>query len=86
MLWVLITIASVSTHNIMFLWSGYSLELPFRGDSNEYPENKFLWRTDENYPSIIIKYPPYLFHGYFLFSHTVKLRKIRTPKKLLQLS
>ena len=20
----------------------------------------FLWRTDENYPSIIIKYPPYL--------------------------
>ena len=22
--------------------------------------NMFLWRTDENYPSIIIKYPPYL--------------------------
>ena len=22
----------------------------------------FLWKTDENYPSIIIKYPPYLFH------------------------
>ena len=22
----------------------------------------FLWRTDENYPSIITKYPPYLFH------------------------
>ena len=22
----------------------------------------FLWRTDKNYPSIIIKYPPYLFH------------------------
>ena len=22
----------------------------------------FLWRTDDNYPSIIIKYPPYLFH------------------------
>ena len=21
----------------------------------------FLWRTDKNYPSIIIKYPPYLF-------------------------
>ena len=21
----------------------------------------FLWRTDENYPSVIIKYPPYLF-------------------------
>ena len=22
----------------------------------------FLWRTVENYPSVIIKYPPYLFH------------------------
>ena len=21
----------------------------------------FLWKTDKNYPSIIIKYPPYLF-------------------------
>ena len=41
---------------------GYSLESPRRGDSNEYPQDMFLWRTDENYPSIIIKYPPYLFH------------------------
>ena len=24
-------------------------------------DDMFLWRTDENYPSIIIKYPPYLF-------------------------
>ena len=24
--------------------------------------NMFLWRTDKNYPSVIIKYPPYLFH------------------------
>ena len=22
----------------------------------------WLWRTDENYPYIILKYPPYLFH------------------------
>ena len=22
----------------------------------------FLWRIEENYPIIIIKYPPYLFH------------------------
>ena len=46
------------------LWC--SLESPHRGDrwgdSNEYPQHKFLWRTDEIYPSIIIKYPPYLFH------------------------
>ena len=30
--------------------------------ANEYPQHMFLWRIDENYPSIIIKYPPYLFH------------------------
>ena len=34
----------MSTHNIFF----------HRGDSNEYPQHKFLWRTEENYPSIII--------------------------------
>ena len=32
-----------------------------RGDSNEYLQRMFLWRTGETYPSIIIKYPPYLF-------------------------
>ena len=47
MLWVLIRITST--------------ESPHRGDSNEYPQHMFLWRTDENYPSLIIKYPPYLF-------------------------
>ena len=30
--------------------------------SNEYPQHMFLWRNKQNYPSIIIKYPPYLFH------------------------
>ena len=34
------------------------------GNSNEYPQHVFLWRTDENYPWIIIKYPSYLFHWY----------------------
>ena len=33
-----------------------------RGDSNEYIQHMFLLRTDENYPSIIIKYPRHLFH------------------------
>ena len=42
------------------MWVEYSLESPWRGDSNEYQQHMFLWRTDENYPSIIIKYPPYL--------------------------
>ena len=32
-----------------------------RGNSNEYPQHMFLWRTIENYSLIIIKYPPYLF-------------------------
>ena len=32
-----------------------------RGDSNEYPQHVFLWRTDDTYPSVIIKYPPDLF-------------------------
>ena len=63
----------------MLLWRTYSLESPqrgdsneypqhmfspWRGDSNEYPQHMFLWRTGENYPLIIIKYPPYLFHCY----------------------
>ena len=26
-----------------------------RGDSNEYPQHKVLWRTEENYPLIIFK-------------------------------
>ena len=41
---------------------GYSLESPRRGDSNEYPQHMFLWRTIENYPLIVTKYHPYLFH------------------------
>ena len=36
----------------------YSLELPRQGNSNEYLQHTFLWRTDKTYPSIIIKYPP----------------------------
>ena len=28
----------------------YSLELPWRGDSNEYVHYIFLWRTVENFP------------------------------------
>ena len=27
----------------------------------------FLWRTDENYPSVIIKYLPYLVFFFFFF-------------------
>ena len=41
---------------------GYSLESPWRGNSNEYPQHLFLWRNKQSYPLIITKYPPYLFH------------------------
>ena len=35
---------------------GYSLEAPWWGTSNEYPQYMFLWRTVENYPIIISEY------------------------------
>ena len=41
---------------------GYSLESPRRGDSNEYPQHMFLWRTIKSCSLIIIRYPPYLFY------------------------
>ena len=40
--------------------------------TNEYPQHTFLWRIDENYPSIIIKYPPYLFFCMVQYGQTVK--------------
>ena len=55
---------------------GYSLESPWRGDSNEYPQHIFLWRNKENYPLIITKYPPYLFH-WVLFSYLYFLKIFR---------
>ena len=39
-----------------------NFEIIFHISPCEYPQHMFLWRTDENYPLIIIKYPPYLFH------------------------
>ena len=44
------------------IYCGYSLESPRQGDSSEYPQHTFLWKTEENYPLFIIEYPPYLFH------------------------
>ena len=37
----------MSTHNI---------ESPWRGDSNEHPQHRFLGRNKQNYHLIIIKY------------------------------
>ena len=51
---------------------GYPLELPQQGDSNEYPHHMFLLRNKQNYPLMITKYPPYLFHcniGLILLTH-----------------
>ena len=38
-----------------------SLESPKQSDSTDYPQHMFLWRTEEKYPLIIIKYPSHLF-------------------------
>ena len=38
------------------LCCGCSLESPRRGDSNEYPQHRFLLRNKQNYHLIIIKY------------------------------
>ena len=48
-----------------------------RSDSNEYPQHMFLWRNVENYPSIITKYPPYLFH-WILFRTFTQLAHVLT--------
>ena len=54
---------------------GYSSESPRYCDSNEYPQH-VLWRTEENYLLIIIKYPPNICCGF-----TIKFLKIWTPEK-----
>ena len=30
--------------------------------ADEYPQHMFFWRNKQNYPLIIMKYSPYLFH------------------------
>ena len=48
MLWVLIRIA---------------YECCYGEISNGYPQHMFLWRNNENYPSVVPTQPPYLFHS-----------------------
>ena len=38
-------------HNIC---CGYSLELPFQGNSNEYPQLIFLWNVRRNYGKLVL--------------------------------
>ena len=56
MLWVLCD--SNEYPQNMFLWSRYVAGT----HKNRLTKHMFLWRTDKNYPSMIIKYPPYPFH------------------------
>ena len=49
-------------------------------DSNEYPQHTFLWRIGENYPSVIIKYPPYLFYWSHLVKWVVQSEKVNMKK------
>ena len=57
----------MSTHNVCFYVKAIlmSTSTCFYGerhdDSNEYLQHMFLWRTDENYLLIIIKYPHLFF-------------------------
>ena len=48
-------------HRIALQCCGYSLESHCRCVFNEYPQ-RVLWRNKQNYPLVITKYPPYLFH------------------------
>ena len=61
------------------------IELSCRGISNEYLQPMFLWKTLDNYPSIIIKfkYPPHLFHCLLSLMYTVRICNVGTlaPKK-----
>ena len=45
----------------------YSLESPQQGNSNEYPQHKFLWRKKQNYPLIYHQIPflSVLLHRWF---------------------
>ena len=43
---------------------GYSLEVPQRGTSNEYPQHKFLWRNKKSTSTFHLKKVPYLQNSY----------------------
>ena len=52
---------------------GYSLEVPQRGTSNEYPQRTFLWRSKKNmwiHP-LILRCGPSLYHVNFIVSASV---------------
>ena len=55
MSWLIKRWFSIFLHTNM-LWA-----LTRIGDSKDCPKHRFLLRTPENYPFIIINYPPYLF-------------------------
>ena len=42
------------------IWCGYSLDVPQRGASNEYPQHIFLWGVKNNIHTFPMKKVPYL--------------------------
>ena len=57
---------------LLLLFLHKNIEAPGDSNSDEYPQHMFLWRTDENYSSIIVKYPPYVFFWWaFIFCGVV---------------
>ena len=77
--WVLIWITSMSTPSN--ICCGYSLESLHRDEAilMNIHNIMFLWRTVQNYPSIITKYPPYLFH---CINYALMAKIIHKPAKL----
>ena len=57
--------------------AGGSVFVSWLGDSNEYAQHRVLWGTEENYPLIIIKYPPYLRSFYMVECLTLSALDLR---------
>ena len=55
---------------------GYPLESPCRGNSNEYPQHVFKWRTIENYRLIITKNHPYQHYLYITVENEEEAEKV----------
>ena len=45
-------------------------------NSVEYPQHMFLWRSTENYPWIVIKYPPSLLFQELLYDPFPNIRRL----------
>ena len=68
---------------ISYSAAGGSVFVSWLGDSNEYAQHRVLWGTEENYPLIIIKYPPYLRSFYMVECLTLSALDLRVTVWIL---